>query len=80
MVSSKKKRPLSWEKSGYKKKLVCERCGYRAKSPIQLDVFHIDGSLLNNKPNNLKTICANCQRLFGVVEKNWRIGDLVPDF
>jgi ribosomal protein S14 len=80
MVNSKKKRPLSWEKSGYKKKAICERCGFRSKNPIQLDVFHIDGSLINSKPTNLKTICANCQRLFGVVEKTWKTGDLVPDF
>ena len=80
MVSSRKKRPLSWEKSGYRKKTICERCGFRAKNQIQLDVFHVDGSLLNNKTNNLKTICANCQRLFGVTEKQWRLGDLVPDF
>jgi len=80
LKNSPKKRPLSWEKSGYTKKLVCDRCGYRAKSASQLDVFHIDGDLLNTKYNNLKTVCANCQRLFGSVEKSWKIGDLVPDF
>ena len=79
MVNSDKKRPLHWERSGYKKKLICDRCGYRAKNPIQLDVYHIDGDLRNCKLTNLKSVCANCQRVFGSLEHSWKTGDLIPD-
>ena len=51
----------------------------RGMKPNIFEIY-IDGDLLNTKYNNLKTVCANCQRLFGSVEKSWKIGDLVPDF
>jgi hypothetical protein len=44
-----------------------------------LDVFFVDGNLRNTADANLKTICANCQRLSGVRRLGWRMGDLVAD-
>ena len=39
----------------------------------------MDGNLRNVNANNLKTVCANCQRLSGVRKLGWRVGDLVAD-
>jgi hypothetical protein len=69
-----------WVKSGYKKKSQCEKCGFRARYKEQLFVFHIDGSLNNTKPANLKTVCANCQIEVAKEGLGWRQGDLIPDF
>jgi hypothetical protein len=44
------------------------------------NVFHIDGSLENCQFNNLKTICANCQRIMQKEGVRWKQGDLLPDF
>jgi hypothetical protein len=52
------------ERSGYRKRKMCELCGFKAQDKIQLDV---------------KTVCANCQRLGGVRKLGWRVGDLVAD-
>lgn len=69
----------SWQQTGYKKKAICEKCGFKAKHSAQLDVYHIDGDLRNSSWNNLKTICANCQRIMSMEEFKWRQGDLMPD-
>ena len=45
----------------------------------QLDVFFVDGNLRNTVSTNLKTVCANCQRLASVRRLGWKIGDLVAD-
>jgi len=45
------------------KKNSCEECGFVPLHSCQLDVDHIDGDRKNNKPENLKTLCANCHRL-----------------
>lgn len=68
-----------WKKSGYKKKLKCDRCGYSSKYSQQFDVYHIDGNLNNCRYDNLKSICANCQRLLHTLHLPWRQGDLTPD-
>ena len=43
-------------------------------------VFHLDGDLQNCRPTNLKTICANCQRIMQKTGVRWKQGDLRPDF
>ena len=67
------------ERSGYKKHKKCEICGFKAQAKSQLDVFFVDGDLRNTSTTNLKTVCANCQRLQGVRRLGWRMGDLVAD-
>ncbi len=42
---------------------TCERCGFVAEHPAQLDVHHKDGDHRNSAPANLVTLCANCHRL-----------------
>lgn len=68
-----------WYKSGYRMKSKCDRCGYTSKYPQQFNVYHIDGNLNNCRYDNLKTVCANCQRLLHSLNLPWRQGDLVPD-
>ena len=65
---------------GYEKKSSCEKCNYKSKHSEQFNVFHIDGNLENCRPQNLKTICANCQRILQKEGVVWKQGDLVPDF
>jgi hypothetical protein len=69
-----------WKRAGYEKKEVCEKCGFKSKHPEQFNVFHTDGDLTNCRSNNLKTICANCQRTLQKEGSRWKQGDLVPDF
>lgn len=69
-----------WEQRGYEKKSICEKCGFKSKHQEQFNVFHIDGDLNNCRPNNLKTICANCQRIIQKEGVRWKQGDLRPDF
>jgi len=67
------------QRSGYRKKFKCELCGFKAQDKSQLDVFFIDGNLRNTNSINLKTVCANCQRLTSVKRLGWKVGDLVAD-
>ena len=67
------------QRSGYKKRRKCELCGCKAQDQSQLDVFFVDGNLRNVNETNLKTVCANCQRLGGVRRLGWRVGDLIAD-
>ena len=67
------------QRSGYKKRRKCELCGFKAQNQSQLDVLFVDGNLRNTANTNLKTVCANCQRLQGVRRLGWRVGDLVAD-
>ena len=69
-----------WHQAGYRKKEVCEKCSYKSKHPEQFNVYHIDGKLDNCRSDNLKTICANCQRILQKSGVKWKQGDLVPDF
>jgi len=69
-----------WAQSGYKKKTICEKCGFESKYNEQFDVYHIDGNLDNCRSANLKTICANCQRILQKEGVKWRQGDLIADF
>ncbi|MBA2617887.1 MAG: HNH endonuclease [Rubrobacter sp.] len=45
------------------KKGMCERCGFRASHPSQIDVHHVDGDRTNDVPSNWQSLCANCHRL-----------------
>lgn len=69
-----------WKQFGYTKKDICEKCGFKSKHSEQFNVFHVDGNLDNCRPTNLKTICANCQRIVQKEGVKWKQGDLVPDF
>ncbi len=70
----------AWIKAGYKKKLVCDRCSFKAKSINQMFVFHIDGNLKNNDWSNLRSVCANCRIDLNNSKTTWRESPLVPDF
>lgn len=59
-----------WRGTRYKKRAlramcgpVCERCGFVPEHARQMDVHHRDRDRLNNVPENLETLCANCHRL-----------------
>jgi len=69
----------SWYRAGYRKKPKCDRCGYTSKFPQQFNVYHVDGNLRNCRYDNLKTVCANCQRVLHSTDVSWRQGDLTPD-
>ena len=69
-----------WQENGYIKKSKCEKCGFSSRNEKQFDVYHIDGRLDNCRPSNLKTICANCQRITQKEGIRWKQGDLTPDF
>ena len=69
-----------WYQDGYLMKSVCDKCGFKSKYKEQFNVFHIDGNLNNSRSANLKTVCANCQRVLHKEGTLWRQGDLLPDF
>ena len=69
-----------WELAGYKKKDTCDRCSYTSKYPEQFNVYYVDGDPNNCRFGNLKTVCANCQRILHKLKLPWRRGDLRPDF
>lgn len=68
-----------WSQQGYQKKSTCDKCGYKSKYLEQFNVFHVDGNLNNCRHSNLKTVCANCQRVLHREGARWRQGDLTPD-
>lgn len=68
-----------WSQSGYKKKSVCDRCGFRARHTTQLVVYHVDGDLNHCNLRNLKTVCLNCVVDISRSDAGWRPGDLEPD-
>jgi hypothetical protein len=69
-----------WFRDGYRQKDFCEKCGFKSKFVEQFNVFHVDGNQNNTKFSNLKTVCANCQRILHKEGIKWKQGDLVPDF
>lgn len=75
----KETRPL-WALSGYSKKDSCDKCGFTSKFSEQFDVYYVDGNPANNTYTNLKTVCANCQRVLAKLKLPWKQGDLRPDF
>jgi hypothetical protein len=73
------KRKPRWAQAGYRKKMTCDRCGFRAKYSAQTLVYHADGNLNNCEVKNLKTVCRNCEIDLSKSESVWRPGDLQPD-
>jgi hypothetical protein len=73
------KRKPSWESAGYKKKMTCDRCGFRARYSAQMLVYHMDGNLNNCESKNLKSVCRNCEVDLSKSDSVWRPGDLQPD-
>lgn len=69
----------SWSRSLYQKKSTCDKCGFTSKYKEQFDVYHVDGNKNNCKYSNLKTVCANCQRVLFKFKLPWTQGDLIPD-
>jgi DNA-directed RNA polymerase subunit RPC12/RpoP len=68
-----------WQTAGYKMKPACDKCGFKSLFKEVFNVFHVDGDLNNCRHTNLKTVCANCQRLLHREGAKWKQGDLVPD-
>lgn len=68
-----------WDKAGYKIKNQCDKCGFKSPYTEVFSVFHVDGNLNNCRPSNIKTVCANCQRILHREGIAWKQGDLVPD-
>ena len=69
-----------WHRAGYRQLDTCEKCNHHSNHKEQFNVYHIDGDLNNTLRSNLKTICANCQRLMQKQGTKWKQGDLLPDF
>jgi hypothetical protein len=69
-----------WYRDGYRMKLTCDKCGFKSKFTEQFNVFHVDGNLNNSRHTNLKSVCANCQRILSKEGATWKQGDLRPDF
>ena len=76
----KEKAPIArWQSAGYKKKTVCDRCGFRSRYASQLLVYHVDGRLTNTELSNLRTVCLNCVEEVRRQAVPWRPGDLQAD-
>lgn len=71
-------KPL-WAEAGYKKKLVCDRCGFKARWLDQLAVYYIDGNMNNTKQHNLRSVCLNCTVVIEKQDMPWA-KDISPDF
>ena len=69
-----------WYRAGYRIKKQCDKCGFKSPHKEVFRVFHIDENLDNCRHSNLKTVCANCQRVLHKEGFTWKQGDLTPDF
>jgi hypothetical protein len=80
--AGKKYKPVPlWFRAGYRKKTICERCGYKAKYlDKQMSVYHVDGNLKNVSTQNLKTVCLNCRVEIIHSKLLWRESTIIPDF
>lgn len=78
----KKLKPAApqWFRMGYRKKPHCDKCGFKAKLPRQMSVFHVDGNLSNVDSFNLKTICANCKVELYETKSQWKASPSIGDF
>lgn len=75
-----KPRTSLWTRGGYKKKTLCDLCGFHSLYPTQILVFHIDGNLENISISNLRSICLNCVEVVKKKNVNWKRGDLEIDY
>jgi hypothetical protein len=75
-----KSRTPKWETTGYKKKTVCDNCGFKSIYTSQMIVYYIDGDLENTDNRNLRTVCLNCTEVIKRKEVNWKRGDLQIDY
>ena len=48
----------------FHKKINCEQCGFVAEDICQLDIVYLDGNNKHKDSTNMKTLCANCNRLY----------------
>jgi len=71
--------PAAWQRAGYVKKAVCERCNFKFQLARQSVVFYVDGNLKNNNWLNLKTVCLNCQQEVYQSRLGWRAGPIQSD-
>jgi SRSO17 transposase len=80
--NGKRKKPYvpRWRQKGYKQKTVCDRCGFRAKYPSQIVVFHINGDLNDATITNLSSVCLKCVVDIDKQDLPWKQGDLTQDF
>jgi protein-arginine kinase activator protein McsA len=69
-----------WTKTGYKKKLICDKCGFKAHTPNQIFVYYLDGNLKNNNWVNLRSVCANCRIELNNSKTTWRESPLSADY
>jgi hypothetical protein len=66
-----------WQLAGYKKKNVCEHCGFKPTVIDQLVVFEIDRNRQHIANKNLKTVCLNCNYELSIT--GWTQGELEED-
>lgn len=78
--SKVKPKSPNWQKSGYKKKNICDICGFKSIYPSQIVVFYIDGDMRNAKISNLRSICLNCIEVIKRKDVTWKRGDLQVDY
>ena len=71
------------EKFGFllNKKNKCEKCGFIPEDKCQLDIVYKDMNSKNKVKSNMKTLCANCNRLHQkkLKEKRKSILDITVD-
>lgn len=48
------------KKSGYKKKTICDRCGFKSKIQKQIKIYYRDQNPFNVSLSNLRSYCLNC--------------------
>lgn len=77
-INRRAPKPL-WELAGYRKKMVCEVCGFRARYSAQMIVYYLDGKLTNVELKNLRSVCKNCEIAVAKSDLPWKSGDLEPD-
>ena len=63
------------------KKNKCEKCGFVPEDKCQLDIVYKDDNKKNKEKTNMKTLCANCNRLHQkkMKEKKKSILDITID-